>query len=97
MLVFSNGIVTGCDVVGGTFDGIYEFNPQTGMLDMKVTAKIPAGVALVTGVAAQTTPMVFEIVSEVPAELDVKHPVTVNLPGGEVVVIYHKLRDLPGS
>jgi hypothetical protein len=35
MLVLDTGTVVGCDVAGGTYDGTYEFNQSTGMLDIR--------------------------------------------------------------
>jgi hypothetical protein len=95
MLVLDSGIVIGCDVAGGIYDGTYEFNPRTDMLDMKVTARIPAGAVLVTGVPAQAVPLVFDIEESLPRQLDAKHPATVTVPGRDVVVVFHKLRDFP--
>jgi hypothetical protein len=60
-----------------------------------VTARIPAGVVLVTGVPAQSGPLIFNIVASLPRQLNVHHPATITVPGGNVTVVFHKLRDFP--
>jgi hypothetical protein len=52
VLVLDTGLVVGCGPNGTTYDGTYEFNSATGLLDATVVMRLAQGTALVTGSAA---------------------------------------------
>jgi hypothetical protein len=95
MMVLDTDLVVGADAVGGTYDGSYRFNPSTNMLDLKVEVTIPAGVWLVTGIPAQSTPYKLNITASVPRDLGKEHPVAIPTPLGAVSVVFKKVRDFP--
>ena len=53
VIALDTGKVIGADVAGGRYDGVYEFDQTTSMINATVNVTVPAGVALVTGFPAQ--------------------------------------------
>jgi hypothetical protein len=95
MIVLDAGLVVGCDPSGTTYDGTYEFNSATGMLDATVVMKLAPGAKLVTGIPAGALPPTVTIMASVPRDLGAKAPAYIDIPGGRIGVVFHKLRDFP--
>ena len=94
VIALDTDTIIGADAAGGLYDGKYEYNTQTKMLDAKQTLTIPAGVALVTGVPAQAQEWSFDFNFSFPRETT-ETPVLVTTPVGPVNVILRFLRPFP--
>ncbi len=95
IIILDTGVVIGADVGGVLYDGIYDFNHKTEMLDVSVTLTVPPGVPLVMGVPPQTIEYKFKIVTSLPRTLGNETPITIDTPSGPVNVIFKKIRDFP--
>lgn len=94
VLVFDTSQVVGADVAGGRYDGTYEYNSRTDQIDARVTATIPAGIPLVTGIPAQTQEWSFPINASFPRETT-NTPIQIDTPYGPVNVAVKFLRGFP--
>lgn len=61
MMILETGAVTGADVVGGIYDGVYTWNERTRLLDVDVEVAVPEGVVLVTGKVAPAGGLKFGV------------------------------------
>src|SRR4051812_39736095 len=93
MLILDSGIIVGCDMTGGTFDGTYEFNEQTQMVEARMLMRMPPGSFLVTGVSA--LPHGFPINASLSRRVRQQEKIFLNIPGGQISVVITKLRDFP--
>lgn len=94
MIALDTGRVVGADVVGGRYDGSYQFNPRTGMLDLDVMVTVPPGAWVVQGGQSRPTSWTFGIKAAVPAETP-SHAISVHTELGPVAVIFRFLRPFP--
>lgn len=91
VVVLKDGVVTGADVTGGTYDGTYE--PAGEGYDISVALTMPAGTTLVTGQSI-AEPLTQTIKASLPAHFANGSPVAVTTPMGPVNVIFKKLRSI---
>ena len=93
-LVFEDGRIFGADVAAARYDGSYEFNERTGLIDVQIRVEMPANVRSVVGVA-QPFDWILEVTTAMPADQDVgRLQVKTNL-GSPIVADYRFLRSLP--
>ena len=95
LFVLSKGVITGVDVGGGTYDGEYQVDRESGTLDGELKFNVPPGLPLVTGHPAQAEAFILKIPLKLPVNLGGEQPMTVQTPTGPVNVVMKKLRDLP--
>ena len=94
IIVLDTQVVVGTDMAGGLYDGTYQFNPDTNMLEAKIKVTIPAGAWLVQGIPAQDKKWNFEFEASFRRETT-ETPVTVQTPFGPVNVVFRYLRGFP--
>ena len=70
IMVLDTGDVIGADMMGGVYNGTYEWNDQTQLLDVTASGQVPEGVQLVQGVVAPAGGMELEIQCSFPREPD---------------------------
>jgi hypothetical protein len=93
LLVFLNGVVTGADSGGVTYDGRY--TNEAGFTNAQITMTVPPGAVLVQGSRAQPTTYQVPFAARVPHEsVRLGTPILLELPPGPVNVIFKKLRAL---
>lgn len=97
ILVLTNGIVTGADAGGATYDGSYVENAKTGSLDAEVTMNAPAGVAPVQTGIPLSTPVKIPINTAFPRDLGAEKPVRIETPIGPINIVFKKIRDFPSN
>src|SRR5262249_25328622 len=95
-LIFEGGRIFGADAARGQYDGHYEANPTTGLVDIKVRVLMPANVQSVIGVIQP-----FDWMLDVKASMNPAHDsdniaVTNNL-GAPLSARYEFLRSLPNN
>ncbi len=95
-LVFDGGRIFGADAGGGKYDGAYEFNENTGKVDVKIRVELPANRPSVIGVVNP-----FDWALEVSTELDPDQDsgeitVLTNLDR-KIAATYAFLRPLPAA
>lgn len=95
LLVFVNGVISGADAAGSTFDGEYSLDEGTGKLEGKLNLTVAAGTPLVTGGSVHNQPYTIEFPLSLSPDLGGGQPVEIRLPTGPVNVIFKKLRDIP--
>ena len=94
IMVLDTGIVIGADVTGGVYNGTYEWNDQTQLLDVTASGRVPEGVQLVQGVVAPAGGLELEIQCSFPREPDnVVVPAMTNY--GPIQVAVRFLRGFP--
>ena len=94
VLALDSEMVVGADWAGGTYDGTYEWNPRTELLEVNVTVNIPEGVQTVLGHTAQAGGLKFDVQCSFPREPDnVVVKATSDL--GPLAVRIHLLRAFP--
>ena len=70
LLALDTGTVVGADITGGRYDGNYEWNERTQLLDVTVAARIPQGVTVVQGQTAGPGGLEFQVRCSFPREPD---------------------------
>ena len=95
ILVFDSGKVWGIDNSNAHYDGDFEFNQETRVIDAKITAKYPKGAELVTG--DSVTEDDFEVVFDISLPRSLHAPTKVSVPmmGQNIPVTITKVRDAP--
>ena len=93
-LILDGGRIFGADVAGGTYDGNYQYNEATDLVDVNIRIQMPANRLSVTGIVQP-----FEWILEVSAEMDPKEDsaqIRVRTNTGQpIVATYRFLRALP--
>lgn len=93
MLLFRQGRLTGADVAGALYDGIYR--DDQGMVAVDAEMTVPPGVSLVQGIPARPVAYKVPFKADVPREaLQDGRPVLIQLPVGPVNVIFKFLREM---
>lgn len=92
VLIINDGLVTGADVTGGIYDGIYSLE-DNGDLKTAIALTVPAGTTLVTG---QVLPEDFtqRITVNLRTGFADGQPVPIQTPMGPVNAIFKKLRSI---
>jgi hypothetical protein len=93
MVVLDTGRVVGCDPSGTRYDGTYQYNERTGMLDATVVMKLMPGAVLVTGLPSAVLPSEVTVKASLPRDVNAKLPASIDIPGGKIAIVFHKLRD----
>ena len=70
LLALDTGTVVGADWAGGLYDGSYEWNERTQLLDLNVAVWIPEGVRVVQGQTAGPGGLKFNVQCSFPREPD---------------------------
>jgi len=94
MLVLENGRIYGADAAGGKFDGEYEFNRETGMIESRIKVTIPPGVRTVQGIPPQQFEYSYNVEAEFPRDID-DYTTQLKTDAGPVNVRIIYLRPLP--
>jgi len=95
MVVLDTGRVVGCDPSGTRYDGTYQYNERTGMLDATVVMKLMPGAVVVTGLPSAVLPSEVTVKASLPRDVNAKLPASIDIPGGKISIVFHKLRDFP--
>jgi hypothetical protein len=93
-LIFESGRIFGADIAHGQYDGHYEVNPATGLVDISVRVTMPANTESVIGVVQPFDWMLDVKASMNPARDSDNIQVTNNL-GAPLAARYEFLRSLP--
>ena len=93
-LILENGRVYGADVAGGRYDGDYEYNRSTGMIESNLKVTIPPGVGTVQGIPPQPFEFAFNVKAQFPRGTE-NSIITVKTDAGTVKVRIRFLRALP--
>ncbi len=94
MIVMDTGKIIGADVAGARYDGSYQFNKRTNMIDASIKLTVPAGVELVQGTPAQPNEWTLEFQASLPPDTQ-DTPIGIDTPAGPVNVVFKHIRDLP--
>ncbi len=93
-LILENGRVYGADLAGGKYDGDYEYNRLTGMIESKIKVTIPPGVGTVQGIPPQPFEFAFNVEAKFPRGTE-DTIIQVKTDAGPVNVRIRFLRALP--
>jgi hypothetical protein len=96
VLVLDTGIICGAGAAGGHFDGTYQFDPGTNVLDCSITwtASVP-GITLVQGGPPLPKGASFTATVQLPNTMGESVTLQVQTPPGPVNVRLTKIRDFP--
>ena len=94
ILVFDRGMVVGANVAGGQYDGTYNYNAETDMLDIDMTVKMPPNVLTVQGVISRRE-LVFKAQASIPRDAWDAKPFVAQTDLGPVNATMRKIRDHP--
>ena len=92
-LVLENGLICGVDVAGLKYDGTYEYNKTSEMIESEIKISVPPGAEIVTGMPAQPYEWAFTVNVAFPRETD-QTTISVDVPGGQVNVDIRYMREL---
>jgi transcriptional regulator with XRE-family HTH domain len=93
MLIFDGGRIYGADTGAAKYDGEYQFNEATGLVDVTIDVQMPAGESSVIGMA-QPFDWILNVSAAMDPEKDsAEMDVQTNL--GPIVANYRFLRPLP--
>ena len=91
VMILESGTVTGADATGGLYDGAYEWNAQTRLLDVTVQLAVPEGTVLVMGNVAPPGGLKFGVRCSFPRDPD-NQTVTAETDFGPILVRVQLLR-----
>jgi hypothetical protein len=94
LFVLSNGVLSGADLGGVTFDGDYTVN-QNGDAEGSVKVQVPEGITVIQGVTAPPGGLKYEVPILLPAQSKDYPFFLISTPLGKVNVRLQKLRALP--
>lgn len=92
MMALMNGLISGIDEAGVSYDGEYGEDDLTGVVQFHLRATIPAGVALVIGAPARDEPWSFAIDAVLPPGFATGTPTKLRTRFGPVTVAFTLLR-----
>jgi hypothetical protein len=92
LIALRDGMITGVDGGGGTYDGTYREEPATGDLAVDLAIQVPAHVPLVTGAAAQAEPWTLRIATTLRSNFAGGMPVVLPTESGPISVTFSFLR-----
>lgn len=91
MLVLKDGTITGADVGGILYDGIYHDKGDN--IEVNVTLTVPAGTILVQGTPPRSMEQKIPFTATISKQdLENRQPILIVLPPGPVNVIFNRLR-----
>jgi hypothetical protein len=94
LFIFQDGKITGVDVGGMHYDGIYEIDQSAAVLRGTMTYVIKPGGQLITGATAGSEPIKVSFPLELPVGLADGRVLAFSSPSGVVNARFEKLRDL---
>jgi len=92
VLLLRNGAIAGADASGVLYDGSYRVEGNGEILRGSVRMMVPPGAGLVTGAAAGSEPLSFDIPLALPTHLGNGRPLLLQTPTGPVNIIFKRLR-----
>lgn len=92
MFVFKDGIISGADAGGGKYDGDFKIAEDGNSLAGVVKFYLPVGNQSITGVAATSEPILFEVPIKLPTDLVESDVHTIQTPAGPINAKFEKLR-----
>ena len=93
-LIFDSGRIYGVDVAAGKYDGEYQFNEASGLVDVKIRVQMPAGQPSVIGVV-HPFDWILEVTTTIDPDKDSgRLNVQTNL-GRPIVANYRFVRTIP--
>jgi hypothetical protein len=95
MVVLDEGRLIGADPDGGTYDGSYEFNSATGMLDCEMIITLAPGSWAVTRATAGTQWKPFKLQVSIPRGPFTDYVHAASTPAGKINLLLSKIRDFP--
>lgn len=93
-LVFDGGRIYGADVAGAKYDGEYQFNESTSLVDVTVRVQIPADQPSVIGIV-QPFEWILDVSTEINPEKDCAQMTVKTNVGKPLLANYRFLRPLP--
>jgi hypothetical protein len=95
IIVFDTGVIVGTDAWGGVWDGVYEFNPRTNLIEMMLTVAFPPqGTSSVSGRAVpQGHTETYSLC--LPNDLGREVPFTLTIQGRPMAARFKKIRNFP--
>ena len=91
VIALDTDMVVGADPFGGVYDGTFQWNERTQLLDVKVKVKVPEGVWVVQGQTAGPGGLEFDAECSFPRAPD-NRPVMARTSLGDVAVQISLLR-----
>ena len=91
VMILESGTVTGADVIGGIYDGTYEWNEQTRLLDVALEVAVSEGSVLVMGNVAPPRGLKFGVRCSFPRDPN-NQTVSAETDFGPIVVRVQLLR-----
>jgi hypothetical protein len=91
IMVLDSGNIVGADVGGCQYDGIYQSNEETGLIEASITLTVPPGTALVVGVPAQSHEWQLKFTATFKSEMP-EHIIRVETSKGPVNALIKFLR-----
>ena len=91
VMILESGTVTGADVIGGIYDGTYEWNEQTRLLDVALEVAVSEGSVLVMGNVAPPGGLKFGVRCSFPRDPN-NQTVSAETDFGPIVVRVQLLR-----
>jgi len=93
-LVFENGNIYGVDVAGAKYDGTYEYNKETELIDSKIKVTFPPNVQPVTGLPPQPYEWSFDVEVSFPRGTE-KTRMEISTPIGPIDIFVQYMRPIP--
>lgn len=94
LLVFIDGIISGSDIGGGLYDGVYKDVDNGMFIEGHIVFKLPINTASVVGIPPQSESTSFDVPIRLPSELDSEDFHRIETPSGAVNARFVKTRDL---
>jgi hypothetical protein len=94
MIALLNGVASGIDEAGVQYDGVYEEDYETGVVEMHLRVTVPGNVPLVNGVPAKSDTWSFSFDAALPPGFGAGTPVSLRTPFGAVTAGFKLLRGL---
>ena len=94
-LILENGTVYGADAVGGKYDGNYEVNEKTSLINLQMKVVLPKGVGMVNDMTPRPFEMGINVTAQFPRNPDETKSYTANTDLGPVQFRMKYLRSLP--
>lgn len=92
VFVFKEGIISGVDAGGGKYDGDFKIAEDGKSLSGHVKFILPIGQQTITGAAATSEPIVFDVPIKLPTDINRTDVHTIETPAGSINAKFEKLR-----
>ncbi len=94
MLALCNGVASGIDEAGVEYDGVYDEDNETGVVQLHLRAMVPGNVSLVNGVPPKPAPWSFSFDVVLPPNFAAGTPFPLRTPFGAVTAGLRLLRGI---